>query len=149
MALELNPPPVDSGWAQEAKRGPVLVWALWFQKVWLALQHVIAPISWTPVPTNLTIVTGATLTGSYTQVGNLVHFSISITTTGTTASTAGTTTLSIPFTAAENDLCAAAELTTYTSYGNGIIAGGTMTIFPPTWAPTANEVIISGTCRIT
>ena len=148
MTLEINPPPIESGWGQDSKRGPVIVWALWFQNIWLALQHAVAPVSWTPVPANLTVVGAATLTGSYTQVGNLVHFSISISTTGTTASTAGTTTLTLPFTAAENDLCAAAELTSYTSYGNGIIATNTMTVFPPSWAATANVVIISGTCRI-
>jgi len=146
--MELNPPPIESGWGQDSKRGPILVWALWFQKVWNALAGAIAPLSWTPVATNLTIVTGATLAGSYTRVGNLAHFKISITTTGSTASTAGATTITLPLTAAENEVCMAANRTTIASYGNGIIAGGTMTLYPPTWAAMANEVVISGTCRV-
>lgn len=146
--MELTPPPIESGWAQDARRGPVMVWALWFQKVWNTLSGTITPLSWTPVATNLTVVTGATLTGSYTRVGNQVSFVITIATTGTTAATAGVTTITLPVTAADNALCSAAELTSITSYGNGIIASGTTTLYPPTWAATANTVIISGTYRV-
>jgi len=147
--MELNPPPVESGWAQDSKMGPILVWALWFEKMWNALSGTIAPLSWTPVATNLTVVGAATLTGSYTRVGNVVNFIISIATTGTTASTAGTTTITLPVTAAESAICSAAELTTYVSLGNGIIAANTLTLYPPSWAATANTVIISGTYRVT
>lgn len=146
--MELNPAPVESGWGQDSKRGPVIIWALWFEKIWLALSGTIAPLSWTPVATNLTVVTGATLTGSYTRVGNQIHFTISIATTGTTASTAGTTSITLPVTAADNGICTAAALTSFASYGNGIIAANTMTIYPPSWAATANTVVITGTCRV-
>jgi hypothetical protein len=147
--MELTPPPIESGWGQDAKRGPVIVWALWFEKVWNALSGTIAPLSWTPVATSLTIVTGATYTGSYTRVGNLVHFVISVATTGTTASTAGTTYFTLPVTAAENDVCTAVELTAFASRGNGVIAANTMRVYPPSWAATANTVVISGTVRTT
>jgi len=157
--MQFNPPPIESGWGQDSKMRPVIIWSLWFEKVWNALSGTISPLSWTPIATNLTIVTGATLAGSYTRVGNLIHFVITITTTGTTASTAGTTTITlpsfldsggnaIPLIAAENDVCAAAELTAFSSHGNGIIAAGTPILYPPTWAATANTVIISGTYRV-
>lgn len=158
--MEFNPPPVESGWGQDARRGPILVWALWFQKVWNMLSGTVAPKSWTPVASNLTIVTGATLTGNYTRVGNVIHFKISITTTGTTASTAGTTTITlpsfldaggnaVPLIAAENDICTVVDAGSFASYGNGIIAANTGLLYPPTWAATAGEVVISGTYRTT
>jgi len=147
--MEFNPPPIESGWGQDARSGPILVWALWFRKTWDALAGTIAPLFWTPVATNLTVVGAATLTGSYTRVGNVVQFTITVTTTGTTAATAGVTTITLPVTAADNAGCQAVEATAITSLGNGLVAANTLTLYPPSWAATANAVVITGTYRTT
>lgn len=143
--MEITPPPIESGWGQDSRMRPTIVWALWFQKIWNALTGTIAPLAWTPVAANLTVVGAATLTGSYTRVGNVVSFVITITTTGTTASTAGTTTITLPLTAAENGVCQAVEATAVNSLGNGIVVANTATLYPPSWVATGNDIIISGT----
>lgn len=99
----------------------------------------------TPVWTGLTIVGTPTYSAVYTKIGSLVYFTINISSTVTTASTAGTTFFTgLPFaTSGQNYVISAANAVTIVSYGNGL-TNGAGTTFTPTWGATAN-VIVSGT----
>jgi hypothetical protein len=100
---------------------------------------------WTTTPTNLTQVGGsATLVAHYTRVGNLVHFTISITPITNTSSSAGSTTFSLPagLTPARNAVCYAVGDSAY-SYGNGAITTAGV-VYPPVWSTSTVPVYVSG-----
>lgn len=99
--------------------------------------------TWTPILSNLTISGTPTYTGRYTKVGRQVTFSVSITSTGQTASTLGSTTMSIPFNSAFNSVCYAVNRSTVQSLGNGAIPAGN-SIYLPGWTATVYEVVICG-----
>lgn len=111
--------------------------------------------AFTPAFTSLTLVLGGgsvAYTGVYVRIGELVQWQVKITTAGgaTTASTAGTTFISnLPFTQSDIDTtCTARNATSGASLGVG---GGTVTtksMYTPTWAATANTIVISG-CYVT
>ena len=106
--------------------------------------------NWVPAFTGLAT-TGAapTITGYYTKIGRLVHFKVVISTTGTTASTAGNTWINnLPYTAYASSICSASNSGTIASYGNGVVSGNTTNCYAPTWPALANTIIISGTYEI-
>jgi hypothetical protein len=102
--MNLNPPPIASGWGEDSKKGPIPVWALWFQS--LTQQ----------VSGNLTIAPGAgaitsyTATYEYRQIGNYICllFDITITNAGTGS---GALLVDIPHTSATNITGSAREVT--------------------------------------
>jgi hypothetical protein len=102
--------------------------------------------TYTPVQNGLVVVGAATLTGTYTRIGRQVFYSIKIASTGTTASTAGAVTITLPFT----------KISTSLEFGMVVIAGVTqgpieadpgLYFYPCSWAASAN-VYASGSYTI-
>ena len=100
--------------------------------------------TWTPVFTNLSVVSGTpTYAGTYTRVGRQVFFTIYISGGATTTSTANSTYCNnLPFTASVNGVCAASNASSVDNYGTGLIQG--LNVFTPTWTVKQN-VVITGT----
>lgn len=114
-----------------------------------ALANSTASLVWTPVATGLTIVPGTgavTLTGKYSQIGNVVYYSIAIGATGTatSASVAGTTHISLPTTPVASNTGTVQPISTTTAgFGNGLaLTDGNY--YPPSWSATNFSVVISG-----
>jgi hypothetical protein len=101
---------------------------------------------YTPTVSGLTVTGTPTYTGFYEKRGTFVYFSIVISTTGTTASTAGTTLFSLPFAIASGSgsygTCVVASPSTALGMGTGFV--GAVGIAPPTWSATANAIVITG-----
>ena len=99
--------------------------------------------TWTPSPTNLTVVGTPTYTSRYTKVGRLGFVYLSVESTVSTASTFVTTTFTgLPFSAISNSTCGGAALG---GSGQSLSCGAviTSTLYPPTWAANANVVVTS------
>lgn len=99
--------------------------------------------TWTPAWTNLTVVGTPTYTGRYIKIGRLVTCHVQVASTTTTASTAGSTTItaaSLPYSMDANPAnyagVTAANAGTIASYGVGIVNAATSTVYPPTWSAT-------------
>jgi hypothetical protein len=103
--------------------------------------------TWTPAFTGLTLGAGTapTYAGTYTRVGNLVYFIVTITPgTATTASTAATTYINnLPFTASKNSTLTVTN-NVVGNIGVGYIGSGTTWAFTPTWGATSGVMTISG-----
>ena len=106
---------------------------------------------WTPVMAGLTVVAGtggATYTGQYTRIGNIIYWELFIIVTGTctTASTINVTSFSgLPVAAASVASCCASEVTlsgTRASLPSGMVQAST--VFCPTWAASNSIVTLSG-----
>ena len=84
--------------------------------------------------------------GRFFRFGGRVWFTIELTTSGsrTIASTAGLTYCNPPLLIAQDNICAAVNSGGALSYGNGIIDKAQNRIYPPTWAATMGDVLISG-----
>ena len=102
--------------------------------------------TYTPVQSGLVVVGTATLTGTYTRIGRQVFYSIKISSTGTTASTLGAVTITLPFT----------KTTSTYEFGQVVIVGVTqgmieadpgLYFYPCSWPASAN-VYASGTYTI-
>lgn len=104
--------------------------------------------TWTPVWSGLDVVGSASYSGQYTRFGDVVQWSVQVTTSGggTTASTAGTTHITnMPFTeTGVAATCTASDASSLASYGVGQGATGGKTMFTPTWAATTDGIVISG-----
>jgi hypothetical protein len=93
--------------------------------------------TWTPVPTALTVVGTATITGKYTKIGNTVFATITVTSTTTTASTLGNTLFSLPIGASQDSaLSNAVNKLTAVGYPGGFITG--FSANAPTWPAVAS-----------
>jgi hypothetical protein len=99
--------------------------------------------SWTPSPTNLTVVGTPTYTGEYTRIGRMVFGTLLVSSTTTTASTADSTYFSgLPYTVGRNATCQAVINSGTVSAGNGILPATTNNrVYTPTWAATANTTV--------
>ena len=97
--------------------------------------------TWTPVPTGLTVVGTPTYTGTYERVGDLVCFTIRVTSTTSTASTAGATSFAAPTSTIVPGTCTASSANTVASYGVGLCISNQL--YMPTWSADSN-VVISG-----
>ena len=102
--------------------------------------------TWTPTVANMTVVGVATYSGHYTKIGNRVFFEAMIIPGTSTASTAGSTTITLPSTpgAVAAGACADAAIA---SLGNGVIYTDGK-FYPPTWAVNTNRIYISGVYRV-
>lgn len=99
---------------------------------------------WTPTAVGFTVVGTPTYAGRYTKIGNIVHWTIRVTSTTSTACTSGTSTLTVPpgMTPAFPACCAACDVNTTAGKGEGeAFTDGK--IYPPTWAANA-DIAISG-----
>lgn len=107
--------------------------------------------TFTPVPSGLTVVGTPTYTGYYTRIGRMLYFSMKISSTTTTTSTADATTFSASgFPVIVNNggaygTCTAVNMGNTGSLGVGqiVYSGGATTIFTPTWTAVAN-VLVNG-----
>lgn len=97
--------------------------------------------TWTPVATNLTIVGTPTYVGTFERIGDFVSFTIRVTSTTTTAATAGATSFSAPTSTVVAGTCVAASNVTAIGYGTGLVNSNV--IYVPTWAASA-DVVITG-----
>ena len=97
--------------------------------------------TWTPVATSLTIVGTPTYVGTFERIGDFVSFTIRVTSTTSTAATAGTTSFSTPTSTVVAGTCVAASNVTAIGYGTGLVNSNV--IYVPTWAASA-DVIITG-----
>ena len=97
--------------------------------------------TWTPVATSLTIVGTPTYVGTFERIGDFVNFTIRVTSTTTTAATAGTTSFSTPTSTVVAGTCVAASNVTALGFGTGLVNSNV--IYVPTWAASA-DVIITG-----
>lgn len=98
--------------------------------------------SYSPTPTGFTVVGTPSYSGNYIKVGKLVFVDIRITSTTSTSSTAGTSSLTLPFTASAASTCQAGTGNTSIGFGTGFV--GLTMLFPPSW--TANsDVTVTAT----
>jgi hypothetical protein len=101
-----------------------------------------------PTANSLTVVGTPTYAGTYTKIGNRVHWEIRVTSTTTTASTAGTTSFSgMPFTVGKANTCAAVSVSTKLHLGLGLAEEGAAVVWPATWGADA-DVVLSGSYRV-
>ncbi len=139
--MNLNPPPIASGWATDAKSGPVQVWSLWFQNVWNILQAAIMGNDTFVTTTNITH--GGTLTDSMsaTKVGRVVTVILTYSDTVSTSSTIGTTHFTLPYTPLAVSVASAINATTHASLGNGYVATDGK-LYPPTATSGAGQSVV-------
>jgi len=97
--------------------------------------------TWTPVPASLVVVGTPTYTGTYERVGDLVSFTIRVTSTTSTAATAGSTSFTAPTSTVVSGTCVAASAVTAVGYGTGLVSSNV--IYVPSWAASA-DVVITG-----
>jgi len=109
-----------------------------------------ATFTWTPTANSFTVVGTPTYSGRYSIIGSMLFFEISISVSGgTTSSTANASYFSnLPATPVFRSACAATSVNV-ANFGNGLVnTGGGGIIATPTWAATADTVIVSGSYRI-
>lgn len=92
-----------------------------------------------PSPTGLTVVGTPTYALNYTKQGKIVAGTLSVSSTVTTAATAGTTTFPLPVAANILSNCIASDGNSLASLGVGTISGSTL--FVPTWTARASVII--------
>jgi hypothetical protein len=97
--------------------------------------------TYTPVPASLVVVGTPTYTGTYERVGDRVSFTIRVTSTTSTAATAGSTSFTAPTPTVVSGTCVAASAVTAVGYGTGLVSSNV--IYVPTWAASA-DVVITG-----
>ena len=97
--------------------------------------------TWTPVAAGLAIVGTPTYVGTFERIGDFVNFTIFITSTTSTAATAGSTTFSTPTPTIVAGTCAAASNTSALGLGTGLVNNNL--IYVPTWAASV-AVVVTG-----
>lgn len=97
--------------------------------------------AWTPNATSLAVSGTPSYVGKYSQVGNIVFWTVAIQSTVSTTSTAGVSTITLPFAAASPSTCNAASVTTGIGYLAGVVTGSTC--YLPSWSADAS-VIVTG-----
>jgi hypothetical protein len=116
-----------------------LPWALFFSSVYEGDTST----AWIPSITSLTTTGSATITGRYYLViRRIVVFFVTITTSGTTASTAGATYINnLPIPPYSDGAC---FVVTNGTGGVGHVVASNNRVYLPTWVATANQVSIIG-----
>jgi hypothetical protein len=101
--------------------------------------------TWTPAFTSLTVVGTATFEGTYTKVGRLLYWKAKVSTTGTTASVAGTTFINnLPFPLGPDRPTFIAQAADFVGCNAvGWVASQTQAR-TPTWSATASDIYLSG-----
>jgi len=94
--------------------------------------------TWTPSPTNLTVIGTPSYTGTYVRIGRVVYIILEVAASTSTASTANSTYFTgLPFTIAIDSVINSVGANAVTSPGSGLItkfSGGR--IYTPTWGAT-------------
>lgn len=108
----------------------------------------ITEADFTPAFTNLTLGGGGSVaySGRYFRFGSRVWFTAYIDVSGgrTTSSTPTSTYFNPPLVIAWDNICAAANVTTGASFGNGTIEKATNRIYTPLWTGAGGDIVISG-----
>ena len=112
-------------------------WVVWFSE----LQRGDVGTSWSPVFTNLTAVGTPTISGVYYQNDGFTDFAIKIVPGTNTSSTAGSTTVALPFNVTAD---VPAGVVAANSVSFGVVNASGKTIFLPTWTTVAVPITISG-----
>lgn len=91
--------------------------------------------TWTPSPTNLTVVGTPTYSGTYTRNGNVVFITLNVSATTSTTSTANSTNFSgLPYTVAASNVCYAST-TNANNLGTGFVyINPNNVIYTPAWS---------------
>ena len=97
--------------------------------------------TWTPVATSLAIVGTPTYVGTFERIGDFVNFTIFITSTTSTAATAGLTTFSTPTPTIVAGTCAAASNISTLGLGTGLVNNNL--IYVPTWGASV-AIVVTG-----
>jgi Pectate lyase superfamily protein len=96
--------------------------------------------TWVPVPNGLTVVGAPTYTGTFTRIGRQIFATAKISSTTSTAATAGTTFFTgLPYVPIVRSTCVAANEGSALGLGTGLVdtgAGGA--VFVPSWAAAPN-----------
>lgn len=103
--------------------------------------------AWTPTRTSWTDVGSPTVTARYTQIGNFVLFQVKVVPGTTTATTGGTSYISLPVSAGASGVAGDAsmgDLSTLISVGNCVISTSNSRCYVPTQAATGDALIIAG-----
>jgi hypothetical protein len=139
--MNLSPPPISSGWANDAKSGPVSIWALWFQNIWNVIQGAFLGNDTYVTTTNIT--SGGVLTKAMkvTKVGRVITVILAYSDTVSTSSTIGATTFSLPYTPISNSVGNAVNITTGASLGSGYVSTNG-SLYTPTSTTTAGQVVV-------
>lgn len=96
--------------------------------------------TWTPAPTNLTVVGTPTYTGTYTKIGRRVFCELHVVSTTTTASTANSTAFSgLPYPVTRPSVNMACSIAGQ-SFGNCVTFTDN-NVYTPTWAANANVYV--------
>lgn len=111
-------------------------WVVYFSE----LNRGDAGTTWNPTITGLTTVGTPTITGVYYQNNGFTDFAVKIVPGTNTSSTLGVTTITAPFSVAQD---AAINVVTGTSNAQGVINTG-KTIYLPTWSLITSPVTITG-----
>jgi len=139
--MNLNPPPISSGWANDATSGPAQIWALWFQNIYTAFQDAFNGNDTYVTTTNITH--GGTLTKAMkvTKVGRVVTVILAYSDTVSTSSTIGATTFSLPYTPISISIGNAVNITTGASLGSGYVSTNG-NLYTPTSTTAAGQVVV-------
>lgn len=103
--------------------------------------------TWTPTFVGLTEVAWVgSRTGRYTKLGRLVMFQVTITTTsGTVAGVGGTSYCDLPIPATQHSNILVSNAITLLGIGIGVLNSTSGRVMVPTWAATADIIVITGT----
>lgn len=136
MTTVYNPPPITQPLLYPTGL-PQLQWVLFFE----AIYNGDPGTTWTPIPTGLTQVGTAVITGVYYKSGGFIDFYIYIVPATNTSSTAGTTYFDLPFDVQQDSGCFAVS-------GNlgstGMVNATQDRVYPASWSALTTPVTIQG-----
>ena len=116
----------------------------------LALFNIGSWASWTPTRTGWTDVgTAPVVTANYVRTGNIINFEIKVVPGTTVATTAGTSYVSLPVTAAGlSGDASMVDLTTLIAIGDCVIDVANSRVYVPTKIATGDSLLIAGWYRV-
>lgn len=133
-----TPPPIYTGWADDAKQPPAMVWTIWFQNIWNILKGTLLPSTSYVSTTNITHGGTLTKTMNVSKVGCLVTLILTYSDTVSTSSTIGTTTFTLPYLPLGTSVVSGINATTHATLGNGYVSTNG-NLYPPTATTGAGE----------
>lgn len=110
-------------------------------------SNITAWTSWTPTRTGWTDVGSPTISARYCQIGNVIHFQVKVVPGVTTATTAGTSYISLPVSMGANSLSGDGSFmdnTTFISIGPCVFNPANSRCYVPTQAATGDTLTIAG-----
>jgi hypothetical protein len=98
--------------------------------------------TWIPIATNLVTTGTVTLAGTYVKIGKMIIATVKITTAGasTSASTANSTSITLPFTAANDCAGTSVDNNQNIAMTGGVLVHST-SVYPPTFSQPASTIV--------